>query len=228
MRAAMAKAAMRPSNSEERALAAKQAREKILAQVAAACAEEVRRAKNIAEGMKEKREAEGRKLREVMEERLAEAERRRTELLDKRNTKRCRAGSVPRTDDKRPVRGQESAEKKEAAVQKIQKAWRMARRRKVVKDFTELGLSIEGVRDTSFEEVGALLSQERVIKTTAKVLQLCGLQDGEGGAAAEASAVRTFLSAFLILGHPAQVLSSDGEQEQARTPPITAHIFDPG
>ncbi|KAH0563486.1 hypothetical protein GP486_001952 [Trichoglossum hirsutum] len=214
MRAAMAKAAMRPSNSEERALAAQQAREKILAQVAAACAEEVRRAKNIAEGMKEKREAEGRKLREVMEERLADAERRRTELLDKRNARRGRPTSVPRAEDKRPVQLEGSVEKREVATRKIQKAWRMARRRKVVKNFTELGLSIEGVRDTSFEEVGELLSQERVIKTTAKVLQLCELQDGEGGATGETSAVRTFLSAFLILGHPAQVLSSDGEQEQ--------------
>ncbi|KAH0536083.1 hypothetical protein FGG08_007010 [Glutinoglossum americanum] len=217
MRAAMAKAAMRPSNSEERALAAQQAREKILAQVAAACAEEVRRAKNIAEGMKEKREAEGRKLREVMEERLADAERRRTELLDKRNTRRGRATSIPRAEDKRPVRREESSEKRETAVRKIQKAWRIVQRRKAVKDFTELGLSIEGVRDTSFEEVGALLSQERVIKTTAKVLQLCGLQDGELGGAGETSAVRTFLSAFLVLGHPAQVLSSDGEQEQVHT-----------
>ncbi|KAI9867281.1 MAG: hypothetical protein M1813_009559 [Trichoglossum hirsutum] len=227
MRAAMAKAAMRPSNSEERALAAKQAREKILAQVAAACAEEVRRAKNIAEGIKEKREAEGRKLREVMEERLADAERRRTELLDKRNTRRGRAASIPRAEDKRPVQREESVEKREVAVRKIQKAWRIARRRRVVKNFTDLGLSIEGVRDTSFEEVGALLSQERVIKTTAKVLQLCELQDGEGGATGETSAVRTFLSAFLILGHPAQVLSSDGEQEQVQTTYSAARIFDP-
>ncbi|KAI9767522.1 MAG: hypothetical protein M1839_004482 [Geoglossum umbratile] len=222
MRAAMAKAAMRPSNSEERALAAQQAREKILAQVAAVCAEEVRRAKNIAEGMKEKREAEGRKLREVMEERLADAERRRIELLDKRNTRRSRAGSVPRAEDKRPSRGKESAEKKETAAQTIQKAWRIAQRRKVVKNFTELGLSIEGVRDTSFEEVGALLSQETVIKATTKVLQLCGLPDGEGGATGERSAARTFLSAFLILGHPAQVLSSDGEQEQVHTASVNA------
>ena len=76
LRAALAKAAPRGSNSEERALAAKQAREKHLAQVAASCAEEVRRAKKIAEDMKERKAAEERRYRMEMEEKLAEAEKR--------------------------------------------------------------------------------------------------------------------------------------------------------
>ena len=52
LRAALAKKTPRSSNSEERALAAQQARERHLAQVAAVCAEEVRRAKKVAEDMK--------------------------------------------------------------------------------------------------------------------------------------------------------------------------------
>src|SRR4051812_21902906 len=68
LRAALAKAAPRSTtNSEERALAAQQAREKNLAEIVASCAEEVKRAKGIAESMKEKREAEGKKLRREME-----------------------------------------------------------------------------------------------------------------------------------------------------------------
>src|SRR5277367_623684 len=63
LRAALAKAAPRSTNnSEERALAAQQAREKNLAEIVASCAEEVKRAKGIAESMKEKREAENKKL----------------------------------------------------------------------------------------------------------------------------------------------------------------------
>jgi hypothetical protein len=61
LRAALAKAAPRGSNSEERALAAKVARERHLAQVASACAEEVRRAKKVAEDMKERKAAEERR-----------------------------------------------------------------------------------------------------------------------------------------------------------------------
>ncbi|KAK5086214.1 hypothetical protein LTR16_008093, partial [Cryomyces antarcticus] len=62
LRAALAKAAPRSSNCEEKALAAQQAREKYLAQVASACAGEVKRAKKIAEDMKERKAAEERRL----------------------------------------------------------------------------------------------------------------------------------------------------------------------
>ena len=81
LRAALAKAVpqTRALSSEERALAAHQARERHLAQVAAACAEEVRRSKKVAEDMKERKAAEEKRYRLEMEERLAEADRRRAE-----------------------------------------------------------------------------------------------------------------------------------------------------
>ena len=72
LRAAMNKAAPRVStNSEERALAAQQARERYLAQVKANCAEEVKRSKRVAQEKREKRAAELLKLKEDMEERHA-------------------------------------------------------------------------------------------------------------------------------------------------------------
>ena len=81
LRAALAKAVpqTRALSSEERALAAHQARERHLAQVAAACAEEVRRSKKVAEDMKERKAAKEKRYRLEMEERLAEADRRRAE-----------------------------------------------------------------------------------------------------------------------------------------------------
>ncbi|KAG8413541.1 hypothetical protein J3459_015285 [Metarhizium acridum] len=63
-RAALAKAAPRgPTASEERALAAQQARERNLAEIVANCAEEVRKAKQVAELTKERREQEVAKMR---------------------------------------------------------------------------------------------------------------------------------------------------------------------
>lgn len=216
LRAAMAKATVRTSNCEERALAAQQARERYLAQVTAACAEEVKRAKRVAEDTKEKKEAEGRKLRIEMEEKLAEAEKRRVEY--KRNgVKRGRGLSLPQIEEKKPsslTRGG-VVDETEAAY-RIQRAWRLHQRSRIIKEFLSLGLSIGAIRQTSFEHVGVLLSREDVLASTAKVLILCGLQDAEGTATEEKASVRTFLSAFLILGHPAQVLSNDGEQEQVR------------
>jgi hypothetical protein len=224
LRAALAKAAPRSTNnSEERALAAQQAREKNLAEIVASCAEEVKRAKGIAESMKEKREAENKKLRREIEERLAEAEKRREEILNRANAKRGRSMSrardslnVPRKSLS-PMPEVAEAISETTAASRIQQRWRIHQRWKALKGFNDLGLSIEGIRNTSFEEVVTLLAQETVLLGTAHVLRLCGLEEGESGSVNEMTAVRTFLSAFLILGHPTQVLSSksdDGEQEQ--------------
>ncbi|KAK0724375.1 T-complex protein 11-domain-containing protein [Lasiosphaeris hirsuta] len=230
LRAALAKSAPRDiSVSEERALAAAQARERNLAEIAAACAEEVKRAKAIAENMKEKREQEIRKMRSQMEERLAEAERRREELRSRnaaksRGRERGHSLGTPKPTfvevmpqvkevkerDTSPIR-------EDVAVAKIQWWWRASQRKQAVADFVALGLSIDAVRETSFEEVTRLLSQEKVLSVTARALRICGLNEGAAGSVEEIAAVRSFLSAFLILGHPSQVLSNKegkGEEEQ--------------
>ncbi|KAK2025820.1 IQ calmodulin-binding domain-containing family protein [Colletotrichum zoysiae] len=223
LRAAMAKATHRDTSlSEERALAAQQAREKNLAEIVASCAEEVKRAKAVAETMKDKRERELVKLRIQMEERLAEAERRRVELKNRNATKRARGQSlVSRKPTETSSNAAESDDipllsEHDAAV-RLQWWWKSLMRKKAVAEFSELGLTIEGVRDTSFDEVLELLGQEKVLVRTARVLRICGLQEGETGSVDEMAAVRTFLSAFLILGHPTQVLSNKdgtGDREQ--------------
>lgn len=226
LRAALAKAAPRSTtNSEERALAAQQAREKNLAEIVAACAEEVKRAKGIAESMKEKREAEGKKLRREMEERLAEAERRREEILNRGNGKRGRSLSHPRKSTSPLPTVRETISEATAAA-RIQQKWRVHQRLKAVKHFAALGLTIDSVRETSFEKVVDLLAQEKVLVGTAQILRICGLKEGETGSVNEMTAVRTFLSAFLILGHPTQVLSGkgdngdNGQQEQVGALPM--------
>ncbi|KAK8038785.1 T-complex protein 11-like protein 1 [Apiospora rasikravindrae] len=225
LRAAMAKAGQQKiSNSEERALAAAQARESKLAEIVAACAEEVKRAKAVAESIKEKREKELRKLKLQMEERHAEAEKRREELRSKHASKRSRGHSMntkkPDIDELPDVRDQDqepSTMTDEVAASKIQWWWRGLLRRQAVQQFSELGLTIDGVRGNTFEKVVELLAEEKVLMTTATVLRLCGLKEGEAGSVNEMAAVRTFLGAFLILGHPTQVLSNKdnkGDQEQ--------------
>ncbi|KAH0598236.1 hypothetical protein MHUMG1_03530 [Metarhizium humberi] len=210
-RAALAKAAPRgPTASELRTLAAQQARERNLAEIVANCAEEVRKAKQVAELTKERREQESAKMRAQMEERMAEAERRREELLNKSATKRARGQSVmarkanetlPQVrEDTKPRLSQDDA----AAC--IQGWWRGRTRKRIIQEFNSLGLSVDGIRDTSFDTVVELLAQEKVLIVTARLLRICGLKEGEPRSVDEMAAVRTFLSAFLILGHPNQVL----------------------
>ncbi|KAJ9642523.1 hypothetical protein H2199_004904 [Coniosporium tulheliwenetii] len=212
LRAALAKAAPRNSNSEERAQAAMLAREKHLAQVAASCAEEVRRAKKVAEEMKERKAAEEQRYRLGMEEKMAEAERRRAEYM--RNGRRLRTDSVPASESKKPTVEDAGTLDEASAATRIQQAWRTRRRRRIVEDFLALGLSIDRVHDTSFEEIGSLLQEEKVVSTTGRIMAFFGLQKPDDTAVAKRTSVRTFLSAYLILGHPAQVLSKDGDQEQ--------------
>lgn len=211
LRAAMAKAAPRLSTlSEERAAAAKQARERYLAQVAANCAEEVKRAKRVAEDTREKKAAEHLKLKEDMEEKLAEAERRRA--LYQQNIRRPRTISVPAVDERKVVR--KPLKDDDDAARVIQKAWRNRQRRKIIYDFMKLELTVENIQNTSFEDAGQLLSREDILTCTSKLLKLCGLQDSDGGGNGERTAVRTFLSTFLILGHPAHVFDQVGVQER--------------
>ena len=215
LRAAMVKAAPRVSPiSEERAIAAKQARERFLAQVAANCAEEVKRAKKVAEDTKEKKAAEHLKLKEDLEERAAEAERRRQLHNHHQSQRRAKISSLQSVEEKKVITTPWKPRNDEEAAQLIQKAWRNRQRRNIVSDFMQLGLTVENIQRTSFEDVGVLLSQERVLACTAKILHLLGLQDGEGGSVGEKTATRTFLSSFLVLGHPSYVLSQDGVQEQ--------------
>ena len=213
LRAALAKAAPRMSTaSEDRAVAAQQARERYLAQVAASCAEEVKRAKKIAEDMKERKAAEHLKLKEDMEEKLAEVDRRR--LMHQQNLRRNRTLFLPIVEEKKMPINAWKVQDDVAAARLIQRVWRDWKRRQIVSDFLELDLTVDRVKQLSFEDMSGLLAEERVLSRTARMLQLCELQDGEGGGLGENTAVRVFLSTLLILGHPTQVLSNDGEQEQ--------------
>ncbi|XEU99141.1 hypothetical protein FSHL1_004428 [Fusarium sambucinum] len=220
LRAALAKATHRdPSLSEERAIAAQRTRERNLAEIVANCADEVKKAKQVAEFMKEKREQDMARIKAQIEERMAEAERRREELRTKHTPKRSRGHSVMsrKTTDSLPDHEQERRQlTPEEAAATIQWWWRGYLRRKAIAEFNDLGLTVDGTRDTHFDTVVQLLAQERVLVITARLLRLCGLEEGETGSVEEMVAVRTFLSAFLILGHPNQVLSNkndDGDQE---------------
>ncbi|CAK4033893.1 Hypothetical predicted protein [Lecanosticta acicola] len=226
LRAALAKAAPRGSNThEERALAAQLAKEKYLAKVAAACAEEVARAKRIAEEVKERKLAEEARVRLEMEERHAEAERRRAEY--QRNLQARRARRADSADKKLEVLEEVADIDEDIAAQitqlqaldekvaagKVQKAWRLYQRRKPVLAFTRLGLTAQRAQASSFEDMTALVADNDVISTTTGMLMYLGLQDANDANAALNT--RTFLSSYMILGHPTSVLvNKDGAQEQ--------------
>ncbi|KAK5127378.1 hypothetical protein LTR85_006717 [Meristemomyces frigidus] len=220
LRAALAKAAPRGSISvsEERALAAQVAKEKYLAKVAAACAEEVARAKRIAEEVKERKLVEEARVRLEMEERHAEVEKRRSEY--QRNLQARRARRADSTEKKLAIVeelgdvDEEAVEdepvlSEEAASRRIQTAWRLSRKRRVVSDFLKLDLNTGTKAD--FDDMTALLANSTVISTTIGLLTQLGLQDADNAALN----TKTFLSAYLMTAHPVAVLGKrTGAQEQ--------------
>ena len=212
LRAALAKAATRNLQMEERALAAQQARERLLAEITAKCEDEVKRAKKKAEDNKEKKEAEHARLRVEMAEKFAEAEKRR--VLYQQGSRRHRTSSSLAMEEKKTVKDVRHSLTREAAARNIQRVWRTHRAKVVMHKFHSLEISVKRFESMDFEEIGPLLSEERVLGTTAEVLRLCGLPDMESGTMGERGAVRTFLSSYLIVTHPVEVLSGDGEQEQ--------------
>lgn len=212
LRAAQVKAAPRTSNTEEKAAAAQQAREKYLAKVAATCAEEVNKAKRVAEEWKERKAAEEKRQRAEYEEKQIGAEKRREVLL--RTPRKSRPASVSQAADLKKaseIEADSASASQEAAAKFIQRTWRNKRGRRRLQSFSDLSLSIENVRDSSFAEATERLADEALIAKTARVLHALGLHDDPTG---DTTPVRTFLSAYMILGHPNEVFSKDGPQEQ--------------
>ncbi|SMQ55734.1 unnamed protein product [Zymoseptoria tritici ST99CH_3D7] len=228
LRAALVKATPRgsTSNTEERALAAQVAKEKYLAKVAATCAEEVARAKRIAEEVKERKQAEEARVRLEMEERHAEAEKRRAEY--QRNLQARRARRADSAEKKLAIleevldveeevvldeKPEDPAFAQDAAARRVQKAWRLYQRKLPVLAFRKLDITAQRALTTSFEDLTALVADAEVISNTTAVLTHIGLQDTHDSNAALNT--RTFLSAYLIVGHPVAVLmNKNGAQEQ--------------
>jgi predicted XRE-type DNA-binding protein len=222
LRAALARSTARVASNatEERALAARHAREKKLAEIAAACAEEVRRAKRIAEETKERRAAEEERNRQAMEEKMAESERRRLQYNSKRGTftRRPRTASASPPIQIDALAPSKTSTKdldanKENAVRRLQRIWRTRRRKQIFEAFAELDLGIEQVRESSFERMRAIMCDEQVLAIATRVLNLLDISTAnEDGL--DSHATRTFLTAYLILGHPNHVMDQSGDQEQ--------------
>ncbi|GAM84293.1 hypothetical protein ANO11243_022870 [Dothideomycetidae sp. 11243] len=220
LRAAVVKAAPRGNvvSSEERTLAAQLAREKYLAKVVAACAEEVARAKQKAQEIKAKKLEEEKKTRQDMEDRLAEADKRRAEYQRNLHSRRMRRSS---SQDKKlaPVVEDTDATAKVPSVLVdegfaatcIQRAWRARRRKLAVESWMDLNFTIDAMRQRSFEDVSSTIRDEGVIATTIKMLTLFELLKVSDTIASPEA--RGFLSSYLMLSHADTVFGRLGAQE---------------
>ena len=212
LRAAAAKAATKVSYSEEKALAAQAHREKLLAEIAARCEEEVRRAKKVAEETKEKKAAENARLREEMAEKFADAARRKS--IYQSSLRRPRTTSLAAVEEKKINPAALRKISRVTAAKVIQKAWREYATHRTLTSFRSLNLNLSSVSNQSFEDVTQLISEESVLQATSRLLRHVGVAALEDDESSTTSPVRLFLSAYLILSHPMQALSHGGGQPQ--------------
>ncbi|KAK6347642.1 hypothetical protein TWF718_005481 [Orbilia javanica] len=216
--------------------AAKEAREAQLAKTAAACASEVAKAKAIAEGVRLKRENEIQAIKDGVQDKLNAAEERRLELLRARQNRRPRGSSASLKTpteinevveplrkaardgagaDSPPKRQPTAEEARDSAARIIQRNWMAHRNSEVVSSFVRQGITLETFETMPFEMATAAIQSPELAKATGNILQLGGVLEDSDEAGNLTKACRTFLSAYLILGHPAAVLSNDGENEKA-------------
>ena len=212
LRAALAKATPRQSHSEEKALAAQATRERMLAEVAAKCEEEVRRVKKVAEETKEKKAAEHARLKDGMAEKFADAARRK--LARQQTIRRARTASLPAVEENDASKGEDQPLEEDLVAGNESKTPHERERCEAVRDFRLLNLTPDRIKAMTFEECGAILSDENVLATASRALQ--ALQNGQPSKEnkADRGAVRVFLGIFLILSHPKHTFSYGGKDPQ--------------
>ena len=213
LRAALAKSQPRVSQTEERTLAAQAAREKFLAEITARCEEEVRRAKKVAEETKEKRAAELNRLKQEMEDKFAEAARRK--LIYQHSTRRPRT-SLAAVEERKINPSTLRKLSETAAAKVIQRSWRTSYRKRMIQKFRAYGMRTTQTRNMTFEDLTKLISEAALVQMTTALLQCLLLSDVNSEPSGEHGSARIFLSAFMVHAHPVQALSHGGQEDQEK------------
>ena len=146
-------------------------------------------------------------------ERLESAERRREELLSARG--KGKGGSV--TPNRKAVVVDEQM--RVEAARKIQRVWRSWRVVRAVREFQAVNVNVESVTQHSFEQVVAKFKYATTVRSTNRLLTVLGLITADIPEKETDSLVRTFLSAYMVLGHTTEVLHSHTQPMQL-VPPI--------
>ena len=195
-------------------------RDRLLKLTAENCGRRVEEAKIRARKVKRERDEIARIASREILERLENAEKRREELLSARGRRSPGGGSS--SNRPRVV----SEQMKVEAATKIQRFWRQKRVITAMRDFKALRISVESVTSHSFEQVVSKFKSTTTIRATARLLTVLGLIAHGTPETEVNSFVRTFLSAYMVLGHTTEVLHShDQSLEMVLHSPSSTNAF---
>ncbi|KAJ3047818.1 hypothetical protein HK097_011147 [Rhizophlyctis rosea] len=114
------------------------------------------------------------------------------------------------------------------AAASVQQWWRRKKVAPVLKGFQRFGLTASKAKSMSFEKLVRLVRSEALIKAVGRVL-LRTKKMVSGGAAAAAqwkNPSRVFLSAYMIYGHPNELMAGVGPEEEALAHCATGMLSD--
>ena len=184
---------------------AQAARSAIYSKIAASGSKEVTRAQFVARQNREKLKLEREAKRRALEIKLAEAEKRRQIVLNDRILRRRSAsprGRVQTTAAQTPA---------DAAVS-IQRFWKGRVAQIRAKKFLALHLDYGTSGEVPFDVIADVIKGREVITCASRILDTLGLLDDLVQAKQEALC-RVFLSTYMIVGHPKDILMRQGPLE---------------
>lgn len=193
--------------------AAQAARNAIYAQIAANSSKEVAKVQHVVSQNKEKIRLEREAKRIALEMKLAEAQSRRENALKNRQFGRRsispRANSPPNDGMDCDTLTSSRFQDPNQAASHIQRFWRAHLATKRAKRFMSFHLDYETVGSVPFDVVADVIKGKDVILSAGQILNTLGLvQDPADNNSA--SLCRIFLSTFMIIGHPGEILMQRG------------------
>ncbi len=207
------------NNLRESLTAAEAARSAIYAKIAAQASREVAKAKAVSRAHKEKERIDLQQRKDAIRIKFLDAERRREEQLRGRIYKRktppsSREVSPVFVNQKKSEAAQTDILNRSDAAITIQRFWRHRVVAVHTRRFLDLHLVYETVSDVPFEVMADFLKSKDVIDRTARLLTSAAIIEQDATISQKHNASRTFLSTFMILGHPTAILKRQGEKEQ--------------
>jgi hypothetical protein len=157
--------------------------------------------------------------RDTLTQKLLEVEQNRAKLHEQRrlSVKRIRQRTSSSVADgssgKAPAAAVDEKAKREEAASILQAAWRLQKYRQLVAEMARRKLSLGNLRETSFSDLVHKIQEPSTIKAMARFLLGIKAVSPESSSIDFKNPARVFLSAYVIVGHPNEIIHSNGPAE---------------
>ncbi|KAJ3277222.1 hypothetical protein HK104_003544 [Borealophlyctis nickersoniae] len=188
----------------ERLRSAERNRNTILERRGQSCAQQVARAKAVAKAQSQRDQESAATRRAALEQRLRATSARRQRLLTIPRSRLLESHLWDEPENENVTT--------EASIT-IQQWWRRSKMSPCVKNWSRFGLSLAKANEMSFERLVRLVKSDQLIRALGRIL--LRVKKMVGGEVAWKNPSRVFLSAYMIVAHPNELMPNIGPEEEA-------------